>query len=91
MNQAIHQVDLLQWIMGPVAWVSAQTDTLAREGIEVEDTAVAVLRFASGALGVIEATTSIYPGYPKRLEIHGSAGGAVVVDDVLTEVDRGRR
>lgn len=85
MNQAIHQVDLLQWIMGPVKWVSAQTDTLAREGIEVEDTAAAVLRFESGAIGVIEATTSIYPGYPKRLEIHGSAGGAVVVDDVLTE------
>lgn len=85
MNQAIHQVDLLQWIMGPVKWVSAQTDTLARDGIEVEDTAAAVLRFESGALGVIEATTSIYPGYPKRLEIHGSGGGAVVVDDVLTE------
>lgn len=85
MNQAIHQVDLLQWIMGPVAWVSAQTDTLAREGIEVEDTAVAVLRFTSGAVGVIEATTSLYPGYPKRLEVHGSGGGAVVVDDVLTE------
>lgn len=85
MNQAIHQVDLLQWIMGPVTWVAAQTGTLAREGIEVEDTAAAVLRFSSGALGVIEATTSLYPGYPKRLEVHGSAGGAVVVDDYLIE------
>lgn len=85
MNQAIHQVDLLQWIMGPVKWVTAQTDCLAREGIEVEDTAAAVLRFESGALGVIEATTSVYPGYPKRLEIHGSQGGAVVVDDILTD------
>lgn len=85
MNQAIHQVDLLQWIMGPVKWVSAQTDRLAREGIEVEDTAVAILRFESGAMGVIEATTSLYPGYPKRLEIHGSEGGAVVVDDLLIE------
>lgn len=85
MNQAIHQVDLLQWMMGPVASVSAYTDRLARENIEVEDTAVAVIRFASGALGVIEATTSVYPGYPKRLEIHGAAGGAIVVDDNLTE------
>lgn len=83
MNQGIHQVDLLQWIMGPVTWVAAQTGTLAREGIEVEDTAAAVLRFASGAIGVIEATTSLYPGYPKRLEIHGAEGGAVVVDDNL--------
>lgn len=84
MNQAIHQVDLLQWMMGPVTWVSAQTDTLARTGIEVEDTAVAILRFESGAMGVITATTSIYPGYPKRLEIHGARGGAVLVDDLVS-------
>lgn len=84
MNQSIHQVDLLQWLMGPVTFVSAQVDCLAHEGIEVEDTAAAVLRFESGAIGVIEGTTSVYPGYPKRLEIHGAEGGAVVVDDLMT-------
>lgn len=85
MNQSIHQIDLLQWLMGPVEWVSGQTAMLAHEGIEVEDTAAAVLRFKSGALGVIEGTTSIYPGYPKRLELHGSRGSAVLVDDEIRE------
>ena len=63
MNQAIHSVDLLTWLMGPVAEVCAQTALLAHERIEVEDAAVATLRFANGALGVIEATTAAYPGY----------------------------
>lgn len=81
MNQAIHQIDLLQWMMGDVESVYGQTGTLAHERIDVEDTAAAVIRFASGALGVIEGTTSIYGGYPKRIEIHGSQGTAVLVDD----------
>ena len=71
MNQAIHSVDLLTWLMGPVVEVRALTATLAHERIEVEDAAVATLRFANGALGVIEATTAVYPGYLKRIEIHG--------------------
>jgi UDP-N-acetyl-2-amino-2-deoxyglucuronate dehydrogenase len=83
MNQAIHAVDLLQWIAGPVAEVSAFADTLGHTGIEVEDTAAAVLRFSSGALGVIEASTSSYPGFYKRFEITGSAGSAVIVEDVF--------
>src|SRR5437762_3574542 len=70
MNQAIHNVDLLQWLMGDVESVHAMTATLAHERIEVEDTAVAVLRFRNGALGVIEAATSAYPGLLKRTEIH---------------------
>ena len=81
MNQAIHNVDLLQWIMGPVRDVFAFTDTLTHERIEVEDTAVASLRFASGALGTIEATTSAWPGSLKRLEIYGSAGSAIIEDE----------
>ena len=56
MNQAIHSVDLLTWLMGPVVEVTAHTATLAHERIEVEDVAVATLKFANGALGVIEAT-----------------------------------
>lgn len=84
MNQAIHNVDLLQNLAGPVVEIGAFTSLLAHERIEVEDTAVAVLRFASGAIGVIEAATSAYPGLLKTVGIHGSAGSAVVEqDDIL--------
>ncbi len=81
MNQAIHSVDLLAWLMGPVTEVRAQTATLAHERIAVEDTAVATLRFANGALGVIEASTAAYPGYLKRIEIHGDQGTAVMEEE----------
>src|SRR5258708_37131436 len=81
MNQAIHSVDLLAWLMGPVVEVRAQTATLAHERIAVEDTAVATLRFANGALGVIEASTAAYPGYLKRIEIHGDQGSAVMEEE----------
>jgi predicted dehydrogenase len=84
MNQAIHNVDLLQWLMGDVASVFAHTATLAHTRIEVEDTAVAVVRFKNGALGVIEAATSAFPGLLKRTEIHGDQGSArVEQDDIL--------
>jgi UDP-N-acetyl-2-amino-2-deoxyglucuronate dehydrogenase len=84
MNQAIHNVDLLLWLMGPPTHVSGFTATLAHERIEVEDTAVACLRFASGALGVIQATTSVYPGLPKTIAVHGDRGTAVIEqDDIL--------
>ena len=84
MNQAIHNVDLLYWLMGDVAAITAMTATLAHERIEVEDTAVASLRFKNGALGVIEAATSAYPGILKRTEIHGDRGSARVEQDDLT-------
>jgi predicted dehydrogenase len=84
MNQAIHNVDLLLWLMGPVTHVTGFTATLAHERIEVEDTAVACLRFANGALGVIQATTSVHPGYPKTIAVHGDRGSAVIEqEDVL--------
>src|ERR1043166_2817796 len=84
MNQAIHNVDLLLWLMGPVTHVTGFTDRLAHERIEVEDTAVACLRFANGALGVITATTSVHPGFPKTIAIHGDHGSVVIEqDDVL--------
>jgi predicted dehydrogenase len=84
MNQAIHSVDLLLWMMGEATHVSGFTATLAHERIEVEDTAVAVIRFASGALGVIQATTSVHPGYPKTISVHGDKGSAVIEqEDVL--------
>lgn len=83
MNQAIHSVDLLLWLMGPVVEVTAHTAMLAHERIEVEDVAMATLRFANGALGVIEATTAAYPGALKRIEIHGSEGSAVLEEEDL--------
>jgi predicted dehydrogenase len=84
MNQAIHNVDLLLWMMGPARQVCGFTATLAHARIEVEDTAVACLRFASGALGVIEATTSAHPGSPKTIAVHGDCGTAVIEqEDVL--------
>ncbi len=81
MNQAIHSVDLLLWLMGPVRQLSAQTATLAHDRIEVEDVATASLQFANGALGVIQATTAAFPGMLKRIEVHGSQGSAVIEEE----------
>ena len=83
MNQSIHTVDLLVWMLGEPVEVYAQTGRLAHEGIEVEDTCVATIRFASGALGVVHATTAAYPGLTARLQVHGSRGSAVIDDDRL--------
>ena len=77
-NQAIHSIDLLQWIMGPVAEISGMTATTLHP-IEMEDTGVAMLRFASGAIGSIVATTVAYPGFSDRLEIHGERGTAFLI------------
>ncbi len=87
MNQAIHSVDLLTWLMGPVAEIRAQTALLGHERIAVEDVAMAALKFANGALGVIEASTAIYPGYLKRIEVHGSTGSAVMEEEDLIKWD----
>ncbi|MCY0898029.1 MAG: Gfo/Idh/MocA family oxidoreductase [Firmicutes bacterium] len=84
MNQGVHGVDLLQWLMGDIRRVSARTATLVH-AIEVEDTAVAYLEFASGALGVITAATSIYPEQPTRLSVHGSQGSLVFSDRGVEE------
>lgn len=80
MNQAVHYVDLLQWTMGPVETITGHVDTLVKQRIEVEDTAVACLRFESGALGVIEACTSAKAGVPARLEIRGEKGTVAIED-----------
>ena len=81
MNQSIHIVDLLLYLAGDVQQVSAFAATLTHPGLEVEDTLAASLRFASGALGVIEASTSCAPGFPRKLEISGENGSAVLEDD----------
>jgi len=83
MNQAIHNVDLLYWLMGDVAEISGFTGTLAHERIEVEDVGVATLRFQNGALGVMEATTAAWPGLLKKTEIHGSQGTAIIEQDSI--------
>jgi predicted dehydrogenase len=87
MNQAIHNVDLLLWLMGPATHVMGLTATLAHERIEVEDTAVACLRFKNGALGVLQATTSVWPGYPKTIAIHGDKGSAEIEQEDLLRWD----
>lgn len=76
-GQAVYGVDLLYHLVGPVESVSAYSATLAHE-IEVEDTAVVIARFRSGALGMIEATTSTYPGSFPKIEIYGELGGSVL-------------
>jgi len=84
MNQGIHTVDLLVWMLGEPVEVSARTARLAHERIETEDTAVAIVRFASGALGVLHATTAAYPGLTARIQVHGDRGSAVIDGDLLT-------
>jgi predicted dehydrogenase len=84
MNQAIHQIDLLLWYMGPVRSVTAQTALVGHEGLEVEDLACAMIQFESGAMGVIEASTAIWPGHPARVEVHGTQGSAVLEDGDIT-------
>jgi predicted dehydrogenase len=85
MNQSIHAIDLLQYFMGPVKSVQAFTATLAHERIEVEDTAVAALRFENGALGVIEGATAAYPGMLKRVEVSGSKGTVILEEEDITK------
>ena len=91
MNQAIHTVDLLRWFMGPVEEIQGHTATLAHKRIEVEDVATATLRFANGALGVIEASTAVYPGYLKRIELHGTEGSAVLEEEDIRAWDFAKR
>jgi UDP-N-acetyl-2-amino-2-deoxyglucuronate dehydrogenase len=79
MNQGIHYVDLLRWAMGPVIEVSALCATQDHQ-IEAEDTALAVLRFTSGAVGTVVSSTAVFPGFAQRLEVSGT-GGTVVVED----------
>lgn len=81
MNQAIHSVDLLLWLMGPAVEVMAHTATLAHERIEVEDVCTATIKFANGALGVVEATTAGFPGALKKIELTGSTGTAILEEE----------
>jgi len=86
-NQAIHQVDVLVWLMGGVKHVYGEWRLGALHKIESEDVLNAVLRYNSGATGVIQASTAFWPGYTERLEIHGTKGTAVISGDKLTTWD----
>lgn len=86
MNQGIHTLDLLLWLLGDVGRVYAATRTAAH-AIEVEDTAVATLEFASDAVGTYEATTTAYPGYRRRVEISGDQGTIVIEHDRVIAAD----
>jgi UDP-N-acetyl-2-amino-2-deoxyglucuronate dehydrogenase len=85
-NQAVHTLDLMMWIFGEVASVQAASRT-ALHTIEAEDTLTAMLQFANGALGVLQATTSTFPGYPRRLELTGSEGTLIIEQDRLLAAD----
>lgn len=85
-NQGVHTVDLLWWLCGNVERVQARMAT-SLHAIEAEDTLVAILEFASGALGVLQAATSAYPGYPRRLELTGSQGTLILEHDRLVGMD----
>lgn len=83
MNQSIHAIDLLGWFGGPIEEVYGQTACLSHERIEVEDVAVATVRFKNGALGIIEGTTGCYPGFSKRIEVCGNKGSAIIEEENL--------
>lgn len=83
MNQGIHALDLLLWMLGKPVSVFAQTRCLAHENIEVEDVTGALISFESGAVGLLLASTAAYPGRPVRLAVHGAGGTAVMENDRL--------
>ncbi|MDW8131484.1 MAG: Gfo/Idh/MocA family oxidoreductase [Bryobacterales bacterium] len=86
-NQAIHQVDVLRWLIGNVTELFGYWQLGALHRIESEDVVCAVLRYENGATGVIQASTAFWPGYTERIEIHGSKGTAIISGDKLTSWD----
>jgi UDP-N-acetyl-2-amino-2-deoxyglucuronate dehydrogenase len=87
MNQAIHQVDILLWLTGGISEVFGYWQLGALHKIESEDVVTGLLKYSSGATGVIQASTAFWPGYPERVEIHGTKGTAVLSGDKLTTWD----
>ncbi|MGH7995481.1 MAG: Gfo/Idh/MocA family protein [Opitutaceae bacterium] len=87
MNQAIHGLDLLQWFAGMPEEVFCWSAQRIHVGLEVEDTASAALKFGSGALGAVEATTAVWPGWQRRLELCGENGSVALEDDLIARWD----
>jgi predicted dehydrogenase len=86
-NQAIHQIDILRWLAGPVDKISAMWQLGALHKIESEDVVNALLAYRNGASGVVQASTAVWPGYSERVEIHGTRGTAIITGDKLTSWD----
>ena len=86
MNQGIHTVDLLLWLCGDVCSVWSRAIT-ALHRIEVEDALVASFQFASGAIGTLEAATSCFPGFSRRIDLTWSQGTITIEDDKIKSVD----
>lgn len=86
-NQAIHQLDILRWLAGPLTEVFGYWQLGALHKIESEDVISAVVRYANGATGVIQASTAFWPGYTERTEFHGTKGTAIISGDNLTTWD----
>lgn len=86
-NQAIHQIDILRWLAGPVKELFGMWQLGALHKIESEDVVNALMRYENGATGVIQASTAFWPGYPERVELHGTKGTAVITGDKLTTWD----
>ena len=86
-NQAVHQVDVLLYLVGPVRELFAYWQLGALHKIESEDVINAMLRYDNGATGVIQASTAFWPGYSERLEVHGTKGTAIITGDKLTTWD----
>jgi predicted dehydrogenase len=85
MNQGIHGIDLIEYILGPVKDVKGKTATLVHN-IEAPDTAVAIVEFESGVLGVIESSTCAYPGFSRRLKIQGDKGYVVLKENNIEKL-----
>jgi UDP-N-acetyl-2-amino-2-deoxyglucuronate dehydrogenase len=83
MNQSVHTIDLMQWIMGPVKSVIGTTGLYCHD-IETEDLGAALIKFKNGALGTIVGSTAIYPGFDVQLEIHGQDGSAFMSGNKIT-------
>lgn len=86
-NQAIHQVDLLRWLAGPVEKIFGMWQLGSVHKIESEDVVNALIRYHAGATGVLQASTAMWPGYTERIELHGTKGSATIAGDKLTHWD----
>jgi predicted dehydrogenase len=86
-NQAIHQIDILRWMVGPVKSLFAFWQMGALHKIESEDVVDAVMQYSNGATGVLQASTACWPGYTERTEFHGTKGTAIISGDKLTTWD----
>ncbi|WP_010283024.1 Gfo/Idh/MocA family protein [Bacillus timonensis] len=86
MNQGIHTVDMLQWLVGPVASLYGKAKAVLRD-IEVEDTVISLLEFKNGAMGVLEITTTAFEGKGQVLSIHGEKGTLVIQEDTITVLE----